>query len=353
MRMSPNFVFETFGSSLTGLARPTSDIDFRILHPAHTLPRPTKLERRGLLEELHLIRRRLQKNERFTDVTLLHSRYPLVSAIDKKTGLQVQIVAASSTVGHTRDAVIKYKGVHPFLPELFPVIQAFFRSRGLAEVYTGGFGTYTIFMMIVAALRFSEKTRNAAEGLVTFFTFWSHDPTVKSSPFYRKGISIEPPVLFDKYENPVGPEQLVQRMKAGETPYLPEYMLCLKDPVDPTNDLGHKSAAIKHFRATCAEVVEAMSKVETKDIGRFLTETIVGNIHTAEKEPREKLEAYGKRLRDKSEEQLLRTIFEHRWPEAGGATPEEETLGKKTQEKETPRGKFRKIKWPRKIRSKQ
>lgn len=315
--ISDGFIFEAFGSQLSFLARPLSDIDIRIYHPMHKDPRPTFLEKRSLQEELRAIRRVFNKLGRFTDVSLLHSRYPLVSMVDRNSGLQVQVVATSSTVGRSRDAVWKYRSEYNFMPELFAAVHAFFRSRGLCGVYMGGFSSYTIYMMIVAALKFSDPAKTAAEGLVSFFTFWSQDPTQEKSPFYRKGISIDPPVLFDKYAKPVGPEKLVADLKSGEKPYPPDYMLCLRDPADPTNDLGHKAAAIKHFRVTCAEVVRAMFKPpppgQSSGMDKFLSRVVVGHIHEAEKRPRAKLEAYGQYLHKRSDTENRKLV--NNWSE--------------------------------------
>ena len=103
-----------------------------------------------------------------------------------------------------RDYMVEY----PYLRQLYYVVKTIFDVRGLSDVFRGGFGSYSIFMMIVASLRHSPHPRNdAAGGLINFFKFWSSYDTK------TKGISIEPTYLFDKASEPVMGDKIKSKIE--------------------------------------------------------------------------------------------------------------------------------------------
>lgn len=112
--------------------------------------------------------------------------------LDKKSGLEVQIVLSNNTSA-SRVLIQDYMHEYPYLRPLYSVVKTIFDIRGLSDVFRGGFGSYSIFMMLVASLRHNPHPRNdAAGGLVNFFSFWK-DFNTRSH-----GISLEPAYIFDK-----------------------------------------------------------------------------------------------------------------------------------------------------------
>lgn len=196
----PNHVLEVFGSERTGLALATSDIDLRLMKvsdvvrsEALVLP-PSRSQRISLLDQIYRLRRKLLLEPDYKDCTVLHARYPLLSLRDRASGLDVQIVLSNDT-SLSRSIIQKYIQQYPYIRQVYSVVKVMFEIRGLSDTFRGGFGSYTIFMMIVASLRHcdpKEPPKTAAEGLRTFFSFWTTFDTT------TKGISIEPAEFYDK-----------------------------------------------------------------------------------------------------------------------------------------------------------
>lgn len=194
----PHFTLEVIGSERTGVALATSDIDLRLMppHPGDKLPPPSRV-RYLLLNKLRKVREKLTSHSSYQSIELFHARYPLISMRDRATGLDIQIVLSNDSSA-SRNLMQQYMDEYPYLLQVYTVVKTMFDTRGLSDVYRGGFGSYSIFMMIVASLKhFPDHTPDAAGALETFLRFWS---IVDTS---THGVSIEPAVLFNKSEEPV------------------------------------------------------------------------------------------------------------------------------------------------------
>jgi non-canonical poly(A) RNA polymerase PAPD5/7 len=67
-------------------------------------------------------------------------------------------------------------------------------------------------------------------------------------------------------------------------------MLTLRDPADPTNDLGSKAASIKHFQATCKHLLACAQKAELERLrysNYHLLKDIVGPVYSGPHPPSE------------------------------------------------------------------
>jgi non-canonical poly(A) RNA polymerase PAPD5/7 len=201
----PPYALEVFGSERTGVAFATSDIDLRLVHQLDLLNSspdiaaaqkpPGEDKRTALTTELHKIHRNLQSaHPEYVDPTFRWARYPLVALRDRNSGLEVQIVAANDS-SISRGCMAKYMAEYPYLGPVYSVVKAMFDVRGLSNVFMGGFGSYSLFMMLVASIKHAPSDRNDAAGaLVNFLHFWRHFDTT------AHGISIEPVELYNKKE---------------------------------------------------------------------------------------------------------------------------------------------------------
>jgi non-canonical poly(A) RNA polymerase PAPD5/7 len=199
----PNFILEVFGSERTGLSLATSDIDLRLVTPEiavdtqGSLRPPPRQQRLELVDKLYKLRNHLQRKNQYFLCAIRYSRYPLLSFQDRASGLDVQIVLSNDT-SSARAAVSKYLKEYSYLAEVYTVVKSMFDIRGLSDVFRGGFGGYSIFMMVVASLQLNAPIKaDAAHGLLSFLQFWSTFDTT------QKGISVEPSELFDKDETVV------------------------------------------------------------------------------------------------------------------------------------------------------
>jgi non-canonical poly(A) RNA polymerase PAPD5/7 len=205
-RILPDYVLETFGSQRTGLALATSDLDFRLFKKenlespaqAKLLPTPTeRFEAREQLKKLYWSIKSEPKHTAYLLPVIRNARYPLLSLQDRQSGLDIQVVLCNDT-SLSMEIMEGYMEQYPYLRQLYFVVKTMFDVRGLTDVFRGGFGSYTLFMMVVASIRHRPHARNnAAGGLINFLKFYRSFDTTK------KGLSIEPVWMFDKGEQAV------------------------------------------------------------------------------------------------------------------------------------------------------
>lgn len=241
-----SYTTEIFGSARTGLEQATSDIDIRLMlrdRTGENRKLPKQNERRILKEALtRLFARGIVNQQKYTSAKLRHARYPLITMQHKMSGLEVQIVLANDT-SHARSIMQKYMDEYPYIRQVFSVLKAMLDVRGLSDVYTGGIGSYPLFMMLVASLRHSPLPQGqedaAAFALLNFLRFWGDFDT-------SKGISIEPVELFDKSERLVMPETVRKAIEVTPTAFQPPHtrqsaLTCVCREAKPN-----------HSRATCS-----------------------------------------------------------------------------------------------------
>jgi len=208
----PDYKVEVFGSERTGIGMPLSDLDFRLvpksesLDPAQARLPPSQTQRNKNIKMLQELRYAgFRNNKEYLLPVVRHARYPLISAQDAQSGLDIQIVLANDT-SVSRVIMQGYMDEIPCLRELYCVVKTIFDTRGLSDVFRGGFGSYPLFMMVVASLKHTPSPPgDSARALFNFLHFWGKFDTAK------RGISIEPAYFYDKAEHPVLTD--VQRAK--------------------------------------------------------------------------------------------------------------------------------------------
>ncbi|KAI4622267.1 hypothetical protein J4E83_005009 [Alternaria metachromatica] len=324
----PKYNIEVFGSERTGIAMPLSDIDFRLVlksqpsDPAQVpkFPPDTKERKKGTRLLSNLYWRVFNKNGAYLLAAIRHARYPLVAAQDRKSGLDVQVVLSNDT-SISRVTMQEYMEKIPYLRELYWVVKTMFDTRGLSDVFRGGFGSYSLFMMVVASIKHAPKPpRDSARALLHFLDFWGNFDTTKH------GVSIEPAHLFDKAKHPVLTDTQRARLQSGETKPLPPYMLSLRDPADETNDLGRKGIAIKHVQATFRDLHKNLL-LDTKFNKRAsILCPLVGTSYMLQLERRKKLQNYGREWVEREQKdlaQLAKEVREGGWQSVVDAVDEE------------------------------
>jgi non-canonical poly(A) RNA polymerase PAPD5/7 len=156
----PSYSTEVFGSQRTGLSLATSDIDIRLFEEGaepvvNTRPdkAPRGKVRRKLDKDLQKLRQHLLIHQDYALVHKRPARYPLLSLQHKESGFDIQVVCNNDT-SHTREAILGFLKEDPDLHALFAVVKVIFDIRGLTDVYRGGAGSYTLFIMTVAAIKY-------------------------------------------------------------------------------------------------------------------------------------------------------------------------------------------------------
>ena len=206
----PDHGLEVFGSERTGMPFALSDIDFRLIHPDDVkeippAPLDTSTEYKPMLKDLWTLRHKVfSDKDRYNRPDVRVTRYPLLIVRDRASGIDVQIVLSRNTAS-SRELMERYKTEWPYIRQLHAVVKAMFDQRGFTDVYHGGFGSYAIFMMIVASLQHhANRRQDAAGALLNFLHYWAYFDT------RAHGVSVSPPGYFDKNEHPV----LTERIRA-------------------------------------------------------------------------------------------------------------------------------------------
>ncbi|KAJ4992234.1 hypothetical protein SVAN01_02253 [Stagonosporopsis vannaccii] len=294
----PGYALEVFGSERTGIAFAGSDVDLRFI-PKDVMsnavqskmpPNPVERNRR----KRHLTRLHMhflyRQREHYILPVLRWARYPLIAMQDRSSGLDIQVVLSNDT-STSRDYMQRYIQEYPYLPEVYSVIKAALDIRGLTDVFRGGVGSYSLFMMIVATLKLKPHPKNDAAGaLQQCLRFWGNLNTASH------GVSVEPPELFDKVEHLVMNEKAIEHIAEGKAKRLPIWMLTLRDPADQTNDLGRKIVAWKHLQQTFRAMLRDLRLKVSSNSSPSLLGSLVGPIFKLQQGHRRKLTDYGRSL---------------------------------------------------------
>ncbi|XP_037733540.1 terminal nucleotidyltransferase 4B isoform X2 [Chelonia mydas] len=218
----PNADVQIFGSFKTGLYLPTSDIDLVVFGKWETLPLWT-------LEEA--LRKHNVADEDSVKV-LDKATVPIIKLTDSFTEVKVDIsfnvqngVKAAQLI---RDFIKKY----PVLPYLVLVLKQFLLQRDLNEVFTGGIGSYSLFLMAVSFLQLHPRedacihSANYGVLLIEFFELYG-----RHFNYLKTGIRIKNGGSY------VAKDEVQKSMLDGYRPS----MLYIEDPLQPGNDVGRSS----------------------------------------------------------------------------------------------------------------
>uniref|UniRef100_A0A8C8FB47 Terminal nucleotidyltransferase 4A n=1 Tax=Oncorhynchus tshawytscha TaxID=74940 RepID=A0A8C8FB47_ONCTS len=220
----PTADVQVFGSFSTGLYLPTSDIDLVVFGNWENLPLWT-------LEEA--LRKKNVTDENSIKV-LDKATVPIIKLTDFRTEVKVDI-SFNVKNGVKAALLIKdYKKKYPVLPKLVLVLKQFLLQRDLNEVFTGGIGSYSLFLMAVSFLQLHYRedacSPNANVGvlLIEFFELYGrHFNYLKTGIRIKDGGSY---VAKDEFQK-------------NTDLYRPS-MLFIEDPLAPDNDVGRSSYGV-------------------------------------------------------------------------------------------------------------
>ncbi|KAJ9648988.1 hypothetical protein H2199_000901 [Coniosporium tulheliwenetii] len=265
----PHAQLEVFGSGRTGLALATSDIDLRLAVPDHRdtpgAPQPPRWAVRDQnVRHLKKLHRAFDTTKDFMLVALRHARYPLISMQHRESGIDIQIVCSNDSTT-SREWIKKYLDELPGLRAIYTLVKVMFDIRGLSDVYRGGLGSYSIFMMIVASLKLAEKSESddLSHKFMSVLDFYINLNT------YKHGVAVYPPGFFEK--------RPAEELQTGK-------------PRDP--HLASKSGETGEDEESVEEKVALYEDSSTSEVGSLLS-PLVGSSFELYEGRRKKLEAYG------------------------------------------------------------
>uniref|UniRef100_A0A4W5RNL8 Terminal nucleotidyltransferase 4A n=1 Tax=Hucho hucho TaxID=62062 RepID=A0A4W5RNL8_9TELE len=220
----PTADVQVFGSFSTGLYLPTSDIDLVVFGNWENLPLWT-------LEEA--LRKKNVTDENSIKV-LDKATVPIIKLTDFRTEVKVDISFNVKNGVQAALLIKDYKKKYPVLPKLVLVLKQFLLQRDLNEVFTGGIGSYSLFLMAVSFLQLHYRedacSPNANVGvlLIEFFELYG-----RHFNYLKTGIRIKD-----------GGSYVAKDEVQKSTDLYRPSMLFIEDPLAPDNDVGRSSYGV-------------------------------------------------------------------------------------------------------------
>lgn len=266
-----NAKVEVFGSQVTGLCLPTSDIDIAIQLDEGAEDSPTTTDTKEDSSKSPISSEQERKDmenwdtptgsplqalagalreQWMNDLTYLevieNTRVPLVKFIHKPTQIAVDVCFNQKSGVQAATLMKRYMDAIPPLRPLTFVLKYFLASRGLNQPYTGGVGSFMLQMMILSFLQHREREAqhnrrpiNYSLGgiLLEFFEYYSLDFN-----FMTVGASVR----FDGFFFPKGASD--QKLSFWQ-PARP-FSYAMENPLEPTMDVGAPSFKIGMVQRT-------------------------------------------------------------------------------------------------------
>lgn len=259
----PSKRLEVIGSYSTGLANRLSDIDFNLSFPEYEKdplqrgPSPSRRKARrdgtrALFRIEHVFGSARRKNQ-YQEIELIRARVPIVKAVHRMTHTKIELQTLASQTS-SREYVATYLAEFPTLRTLYHVIRSALHIRHLTNVWKGGLGSYSIFMMLVNALKHASG-KFASDDLANHFLYVLE--FYADADLYKNGFSPDPPRQILKRGGKMSADEKIARLQDPMLrgidilkPYKRQkpYLLFLQDPANPVNDLGAKAYGIKHVQ---------------------------------------------------------------------------------------------------------
>lgn len=140
MKVFPDAETVHFGSRRSGLALKKSDIDLCVMTRGKSLD---PFEALTLLSDYFGSR-----NEEFHKIELVTARIPILKFQDVTTTLKIDIGVNNESSGKGVEFYTKKLEEMPILTPLVLVVKQFLLCRRLNETYTGGVGSFLVFLMV-------------------------------------------------------------------------------------------------------------------------------------------------------------------------------------------------------------
>ena len=177
----PHARVEVFGSFITGMFLPTSDIDLVVFGQWSSLPLFS------LEDDFKMADIAVEGSILVLDKTSV----PIIKFIDKITEVKVDISFNQDTGLKSAELTAQFIQQYPILPKLVLILKQFLTQRQLNEVYYGGISSYSLILLIVSFLQLhprsaaTESNPNLGVLLIEFFELYG-----RNFNYMKTGISV-------------------------------------------------------------------------------------------------------------------------------------------------------------------
>jgi len=236
-----------FGSQLTRILTPTSDLDLAILG----VPEPRGSER----SPLDVLGDAIIAQGNVTYCEVIHSAKVPIVKLDHKLGISVDICLNNDSGLHTGAYIKQMVDAFPPLRPLTMVLKVFLSQRRLNETYTGGIGSFVLSSLIVSFLQ--QRIRlcksrdvtlswNLGSLLLDFLQLYG-----SSFNYVHTGISITNNGSYFEKRRRSGGEW-------GADPGRPN-LLSIENPMQPELDMGRNSFQMPKIRRAFEHALQLLS----------------------------------------------------------------------------------------------
>ncbi|XP_030371518.1 inactive non-canonical poly(A) RNA polymerase protein Trf4-2 [Scaptodrosophila lebanonensis] len=251
----PDACVEVFGSSRTDLFLPASDIDVVVIGYWGRTPL-YDLEKELIARQVAL---------QGSVCVLDKASVPVVKFTERESQIKFDISFNVDTGLKAAELINEFKHKYPEMPKLVMVLKQFLTMHSLNEVYTGGISSYGLTLMCISFLqqqihmkKYKYKNKLGML-LLRFLDFYG-----RKFDYFKYGISVR------------GDGSNVERsqLQTALADYNWQSVLCIEDPITPTNDIGRSSYAALYVKEAFESAYLKLSKLvdsdSTKVVGSIL-----------------------------------------------------------------------------------
>ena len=176
----PSFTLSKYGSFLTDLSLPDSDIDIVIIPPSSQQPTtPDSADK--LLQKITTL---LLSTNQFTYIEIIKARVPIIKATYKPTNINIDISLYKPGFENQKQILIEILNEYPHMRQLIYILKYFIRQKKLNDLHSGGISSYILFHMVYFYLLNVYKNKHNSHShdlltlghlLIGFFQFYAFD----------------------------------------------------------------------------------------------------------------------------------------------------------------------------------
>ncbi|KAH6905153.1 poly(A) polymerase Cid14 [Coprinopsis sp. MPI-PUGE-AT-0042] len=287
-QLSPGASLQPFGSSITGLNFPTSDIDIAVTFPPSEAPNALALipAARQSLADLEVKLRESGFAGKIEPI--LRASTPLLRVTDAMTGIQIDLTASSDDHG-IRSTKVLLRWLEgedgALIKSLVKVLKVLLATRRLGTTFTGGVNSYLLTLMVIVWVTlelpmmvapFSHRVLNPVlEELRRQgnpFAECLSPPEASSWKGVNLGFALKALLKFYGQDFDASTKTIrytpatgfFYGTKAARSPNaIQGFLLSISDPADPSIDVGAKAYAIKHVQASFMDAWQTLRRVES------------------------------------------------------------------------------------------